>query len=110
MRGKHFVGNGEAVVPTWHAPKRPLSPPYQWRRGSLRARAPEQLLSNAPARLPQACPRTLLGGRPVLRTNGVLVPFVLERLSNTPARPPQASPRTPDLSRARAPKDINILH
>ena len=44
---------------------------------------------------------TLLGALRDLRTSGVAVPFVLERLSNTPARLPKAAPRTLDLSRAR---------
>ena len=33
---------GEAVASAWHAPERPWRPPRQGRRGSFRARAPEQ--------------------------------------------------------------------
>ena len=78
----------------------PLRPPYQWRRGSLRARAPGQH-SGTPSRAISAHARfesceaccehavthgTLLGVRHHLRTSGVAFSFVLERLSNTPAR------------------------
>ena len=118
---------GEAVALAWHAPGGALPPPYQWRRLSLRARAPEQH-SGTPSRgistharfepweavesnrwgdahsgRPRGLVRlwlwhgTLLGVRHHLRTSGVAFPFVLERLSNTPARPQEASPRTPDV-------------
>ena len=43
---------------------------------------------------------TLLGALQDLRTSGVALPFVLERLSNTPARLSEASRRALDLSRA----------
>ena len=33
---------GETAAAAWHAPGRPTRPPYQWRRGSHRDRAPEQ--------------------------------------------------------------------
>ena len=40
---------GEAEAPARYAPGRPLRPLYQWRRGSLRARSPEQS-SGTPSR------------------------------------------------------------
>ena len=44
---------------------------------------------------------TLLVAARALRTSGIALPLVLERLSNTATRLQEPSPRTADLSRVR---------
>ena len=113
------------MAPAWHAPGRPLRPRHQRRRGSLRARAPEQH-SGTPSRgtfsrarpcvserwkdAHSDCARglvrlwlrhgTLLVAHRDLSTSGVVVSFVLSRLSNTLVRHHEPPPRSPDLSKA----------
>ena len=82
-----LLGGDEALA--WHAPGGFLRPPYQWRRLSLRARAPEQH-SGTPLR---ARPRELSRRRPwesnrcevdfavSLETLGVTVGGPIDRLS-----------------------------